>query len=205
MTTSMSTNRLCVEIRPAQVPSARLSVAKAAAVLDVSLSVVRKGLAGGTIADLDMVTISQLATREVLTRVEVDGQPVPVLRPDLASPEDGSERRFAGWRIDASLEETTLAMDRWWTPPGKSLILGAGGYLVAVGSVVCACFMLRSTTLEHNDEGRIRYDVQLAGVLRGSGEKAVDPQVGPVWSDLAHSTLGRRVLGGEGGNFTRIG
>lgn len=178
-----------------------LSIARAASILDISTGVLRKGLAGGTIPDLSMRTISDLAAREVLTRVELDGNPVPVLRPGNARRTD-DERPFSGWAIDETPEHTQTGLDRWWTPSGRELIFTGGGYLLAVGSIVCGGIRLRSHDVEER-EGRLRYDAEIAGLLRSGGQ--VEIYAEGSWGDLLPRVIGKRVLGGEGGNFTSIG
>lgn len=187
-----------------EVPGVELSKARAAEILGISPKVLRKGLGGGTIPDLRMVTIAGLATRPVISSLENDGHPVPVLRSALASPDDLDERPFFGWQIDASLSDTTAALDRWWVPQGRDGVLAAGGFLVAVGSVVCAALQLESDDLVENGEGKIRYDASMAGLLRSDGDVVLDDRGGD-WVDLARRSIGLRVLGGDGGNFTRIG
>lgn len=186
--------------------STSLSLTRAADILGVSKPVVQKGLKGGTIRDLSMATIGELAARPVLDAVEVDGVPVPVLRPGLAVRYSGESRPFSGWDVDGADRDLRRALDRWWTGPGRDLIVAAGGYLVAVGSVVCAGLRLRSgeQTLERQD-GRIRYFADLAGRLTRNGEKKVLVDPHEDWHELMQSTLSKRVLGGGGGNFTRIG
>lgn len=183
--------------------STALSIARAASILDISTGVLRKGLAGGTIPDLSMRTISDLAAREVLTRVELEGNAVPVLRPGNARRiDDDDERPFSGWAIDESPEDTLTGLDRWWTPSGRELIFSGGGYLLAVGSVVCGAIRLRSHEVEVR-EGRLRYDAEIAGLLRIGGQ--VEIYADDPWGDLLRQVIGKRVLGGEGGNFTSIG
>ena len=187
-----------------ETPEMELSKARAAQLLGINPKLLSKGLAGGTIPDLRLVTIASLATRPVISRLEFDGHPVPVLRSGSAIPEDSDERQFFGWQIDASISDTTVALDRWWVPQGRDGVLAAGGYLVAVGSVVCAVLQLESQELVENEEGRIRYDATMAGLLRSDGEVVLDERGGD-WVDLARQCIGLRVVGGEGGNFTRIG
>lgn len=179
-----------------------LSVARAAAILEVSPPVLRKGLKGGTIPNLTMGTIADLAGRQILTSVEVDTAPVPVLRPGLALTNTDEGRRFSGWKIDQPTQDITVALDRWWTSPGRDLILAAGGYLVSVGSIVCA--VLGDITEDGITEqrGRINYSATLAGILHADGTTEFNG-TGP-WTDLARKVIGCRVLGGGGGNFTRI-
>lgn len=181
-----------------------LSRNRAAAVLEISTGVLGKGLDGGTIPDLTMGTIADLAARPIISSLVVGDAPVPVLRPGVAAPDpDDATRPFFGWRIDAPVGETLAGLDRWWTPPGRDRVLDAGGFVVAVGSIVCAVVSLRSDELETNAVGKIRYDARMAGLLRSDGTMFVDEDAGD-WAELARRTLGLRVLGGRGGNFTEV-
>lgn len=193
---------ITVSSRQPDSSTTELSVSRAAAILGISAPVFRKGLKGGTIPGRDMGTIADLASREILTEVEVDGHPVPVLRPGLARAATNETRRFSGWKIDESVKATTIALDRWWTPPGRDQILGAGGYLVAVGSIVCAVIGDIDEANLQTQRDRINYNGTLAGVLRSRG--AVKIVGNGDWADVARKVIGSRVLGGEGGNFTRV-
>ena len=190
------------ESRTPDASTTELSVTRAAAILEISPPVLRKGLNGGTIPDRSMGTIADLAGRQILTEVEVDGNPVPVLRPGLARDSTDNDRHFSGWKIDQPVLDTTVALDRWWTAPGRDLIVTAGGFLVSMGSIVCAVIgdIVEENLIEEED--RINYNGVLAGVLRSSGNVEITG-TGP-WSDLAQRVIGTRILGGSGGNFTRI-
>ncbi|GAA4705834.1 hypothetical protein GCM10025781_26450 [Kocuria gwangalliensis] len=193
---------LVIESHAPDASSTELSVTRAAAILDVSAPVLRKGLNGGTIPDLSMGTIADLAGRHILTKVEMDGNAVPVLRAGLARQHPDEERRFSGWMIDQPIADTTVALDRWWTAPGRDLIIAAGGFVVAMGSVVCAVLgdIDESRLVERGD--RINYNATLAGVLRSDSQ--VEITGANPWAGLARRVIGSRVLGGGGGNFTRV-
>lgn len=49
---------------------------------------------------------------------------------------------------------------------------------------------------------RVNYNAMLTGVLRSGGE--VDYVGSGPWRELAERVIGSRVLGGGGGNFTRV-
>ena len=197
------TMNIVIESRTPHASETELSVTRASAVLEVSPPVFRKGLNGGTIPGRGMGTIAELASRPILTKLETEtGSPVPVLRPGLARNYPGENRPFAGWKIDQSAEDTTLALDRWWKPSGRDLILGAGGFIVAVGSVVCAVLGdIDEKNLREQYE-RICYSASLAGVLRGDGSIEIFGE--GTWATLAKDVIGMRVLGGGGGNFMRV-
>ena len=183
-----------------------ISLARAADILGMSKPVVQKGLKGGVIRDLSLTTIGELTSRPILDAVAINGVDVPVLRPGLAVRYSGEKRPFSGWDIDGSDRDLRRALDRWWTGPGRDLIVAAGGYLVAVGSVVCAGLRLRDgdAVIERQD-GRLRYFADLAGRLTRDGKQQLLVDQGDDWHELMQDTLGKRVLGGGGGNFTRIG
>lgn len=193
---------IIVESNDPDLSSINLSASRAAKILGISLPVLTKGLKGGTITDLSMGTIANLAGRPILTKVEVEGVPIPVLRPGLAQLNPGDGRLFSGWAIDQPVKDTTEALDRWWTAPGRDQILAAGGYLVAVGSIVCA--VISDITPEGliEEAGRINYRGRLAGILHSDGSTEFFGT--GVWTDLARKVITYRVLGGGGGNFTRI-
>ncbi|MGX1751368.1 hypothetical protein [Glutamicibacter protophormiae] len=195
-------NNIIVESNAPDLSSVTLSASRASKILAISLPVLSKGLKGGTISDLSMGTIANLAGRQILTKVEVEGASIPVLRPGLAQQNPGDGRLFSGWAIDQPVKETTEALDRWWTAPGRDQILAAGGYLVAVGSIVCA--VIGDITAEGvvEEEGRINYQGRLAGILHSDGSTEFFGT--GVWTDLARRVITCRVLGGGGGNFTRI-
>ncbi|KRE60542.1 hypothetical protein ASG92_21575 [Arthrobacter sp. Soil736] len=46
--------------------------------------------------------------------------------PRSGPPSAQEGRLFSGWMIDRSPVHTTVALDRWWMPPGRDLISGAG-------------------------------------------------------------------------------
>jgi hypothetical protein len=192
---------IAITSRTPDASSTELSATRAAAILEISTPVLRKGLNGGTIPDRSMATVADMAGRQILTKVEMDGHPVPVLRAGLARECPGEDRPFSGWRIDQSIEHTTTALDRWWTAPGRDLIVAAGGFIVAVGSVVCAVLgdVDESAIVEQGD--RFNYNATLTGVLRGGEIEYAGS--GP-WRELAEGVIGSRVLGGGGGNFTRV-
>lgn len=203
----MSTQpRLNIDSYTPEGSASQLSVLRTAEILQVSPQVARKGLAGKTIPNREMSTISSLAAREIIRGIDIDGVPVPILRPGIALSTEGTEskaRPFTGWLIDQSPEHTTLALDRWWRAPGYDLIVGAGGYIVAVGSVICAVLGdIDEKSIKVNAHDRYNYNATLAGVLRSNGE--IETFGSGVWADLASKVIGKRVLGGGGGHFTRI-
>lgn len=185
-----------------------LSLSKAAATLGVSPEVAQKGYKGGTLPSLDLMAIAEVAGRPVLDRLEIGGHPIPVLRPGLKVLEAGGTRPWYGWAIDQPIAETTRALDRWWPTAGWRTVANCGGFVVAVGSVVCAVFGDVTeegiTTGTGEYEGRISYNATLAGLLRSGGEVEITGNASETWARLATEILGLRVLGGGGGSFTTL-
>lgn len=185
---------------------APLSQAKAAALLSTSRQVLGRGLSGQVLEPLTVRSVGRLLDTPVLDSAQVGGNNVPVLRPQLARPDTTSDpRRFYGWDGTAPDADLLAGLDRWWTPSGKDTILAAGGFLVAVGTLIAVVVEVDSdeNTIQW-DGGKVHYHACLAGRLDPYRKPRVLGTASADYQDLAHQVLGKRVLGGEGGNFVRI-
>ncbi|MDR2256188.1 MAG: hypothetical protein LBE25_09345 [Arthrobacter sp.] len=182
--------------------AAVLSLAKFSNIAGVDQRVIRAGQASGVIPRLDLFTVVDLISRPVLRNLTMGGHPVPVLRAVAATPDTTSDPRpYRGFKMGASMADTLAAVDRWWTPPGRDSIMRAGGFLVASGTVIVAVVYV-SGYIE--DAGQLHYEAKLAGVLREGDNVEHDGDAPADWRDLADAVIGKRVLGGQGGNFTRL-
>lgn len=184
-------------------PVSRVSAAK---LLRTSTRVLGRGIAGQVLEPITIRSVGRLLDTPVLEVVQVGSVDVPVLRPQLARPDTSQDpRTFYGW--DGSAGDTALlaGIDRWWTESGKDSILAAAGFLVVVGTVAAAVVEVNPDPNSIRwDGGRMAYDAVLAGRLDPYRQPRLCSAASKTYQRLAADVLGKRILGGDGGNFVRI-
>lgn len=185
---------------------APIAQVKAAKLLHTSTRVLGRGIAGQVLEPLTVRSVGRLLDTPVLDQAQVHGVDVPVNRPQLARPDNSSDpRHFYGWDGLATDSDLLAGFDRWWTESGRDIILAAGGFLVVVGTLVAAVVEVDPNPATIRWQGdRLHYSAQLAGRLDRFRTPRVMRTASAAYQQLANETLGKRVLGGDGGNFVRI-
>lgn len=192
------------DISVLQRPNLNYSISKACEILGISRKVLATGLKSGVIRSLSHLDINELASRPVISGVDIKGEELPILRTREAQECDDDDRPFYGFSLGKSVEDTLTGVDRWWPQAGSKVVEASGGLIVASGSVIVA--LLEVSSVIRDSARGVRYESKIAGLMREHGEDfVIDSGFGasPEWEKLASQIIGKRVLGGEGGSITR--
>lgn len=174
--------------------------------LGISIPVVHKGLETGIIPNCNIESIAMVANRPIITAAfSATGVSIPVLRLGVLEPDVSTDPRgWIGYDTEMHPEDLLAAALRWWTDPGRNMVLAAKCYLVACASVVVALVELDTSQVAVNPtSGRIAYHGHLVGYRDPEGNTVILDEKSPNVA-AARSAIGARALGGRGGNFTSI-
>ena len=164
--------------------------------------------------------LRELTALPVVTSARIDGNPIPVLRLGehtrahdpasrcSAATADTEDRRWIGYKATMTDDEVLAAADRWWPDAGKDLVEAARAYLIArAGWLVGLAVITGEKVIHCRDQyGSIHYDATLVARCTDAltDAEVVPEYEGSQLAELARRVLGRRILGGQGGTFTRL-
>lgn len=198
-------DRYCLEILDNQGAEVPVPSNLAARVLSLSPRTIANGVHAGVVPRPESFgVLTQLARIPVLNSLQIDGNPVPVLRCGPLELDNSSDpRKWIGYGPGMTNDDLEAALIRWWTDPGRDLILHAGAFLAVRGGWIVA--MVAVTGIRGYDaDGRIEYEAELVGRCDNVLEEPEIVLTAHPLADIARKVLGNRVLGGQGGNFTRL-
>lgn len=208
----MPNTQITVETDPEYGNDTPISSSFASRTLGHSTKTIAKAVGSGVIPNPTTYgVLRSLTDLPVVTSARIDGVAIPVLRlGELADvTEPGDPRRFIGYGAAMKNRDFLAAADRWWPDAGKDYVEAAGAVLVARAGWLVGLVDINSETPIRcrNEYGQIHYNARLvarkASVLTGTLEILPEYE-NTALAEIARRIIGCRILGGQGGTFTRL-